>query len=101
LSNVRNSNSIYLDTTGSLNTDPIKIAYIIFTPDSANDQLILKSFDNSGNIKFNVRGATAKDSMTFDFSASPLHFPQGIYVSTLSSNATAVIITTSSGGGNS
>jgi hypothetical protein len=97
MANVRNSNSIYVDATGSLNTDPIKVAYIIFTPDSANDQLILKSFDNSGNIKFNIRGATAKESMFFDFSATPLHFPQGIYVSTLSSNATAVIITTSGG----
>jgi len=97
MANVQNSNSIYVDATGSITTNPIKITSIVFTPDSANDQLILKNFDNSGDIKVNIRGATAKDSMFFDFSTCPIHFPRGVYVSTLSSNATAFLVTTSGG----
>lgn len=97
MANVRNSNSVYVDTTGSLTTDPTKIAYIIFTPDSANDQLILKSFDNSGEIKISLRSATAKTTMIFDFSQSPVHFPKGIYAGTVTTGATATIVTTSGG----
>jgi hypothetical protein len=98
MANVRNSNSIYVDATGSITTDPIKVTCIIFTPDSANDQLILKNFDNSGDIKISLRSATAKTTLIFDFSSAPIHFPKGVYVSTVTSNATATIVTTSGGG---
>jgi hypothetical protein len=94
VANVQNSNSVYVDTTGSLTTIPTKVHYIIFTPDAANDQLILKNEDNSGSIKISLRGATAKTSMIFDFSACPIHFPQGVYVSTITSGATATLVGT-------
>lgn len=101
MANVRNGNTIYLDSTGAATTANeinVKVAYIIFTPDAANDVLELKDDDTSGDLKFYIRGATAKDSMMFDFSYSPLLFPNGIYVSTITAGAKATIITTTAGG---
>ncbi len=97
MANARNSNTCYLDATGSVTTEPTKISCIVFTPDSANDQLILKSFDNSGEVKISLRSATAKTTMIFDFTSAPVHFPKGIYVGTITSGATATLITTSGG----
>lgn len=94
MANAQNSNSFYIDSTGSLTTKAnTRVSAIIFTPDSANDQLILKDTDNSGSIKISLRGATGKQSFQIDF-FTPIVFPGGMYVSTLTSNATATIITT-------
>ncbi len=100
MANAPNSNSCYVDTTGALSTIPTKVSAILFTPDSANDQLILKNADGSGVIKISLRSAVAKTTMHFDFSLVPVHFPQGVYVSTITSGATATIITTSGNNGN-
>jgi hypothetical protein len=101
MANVRNSNTIHVDATGAITGSTeinVKVAYILFTPSAAEDNLVLKDDDNSGDIKFDIRAATAKDTMLFDFSYAPVLFPNGIYVSTLSAGAKATLITTTAGG---
>lgn len=95
MANARTSNKIYIDSTGEITTSAIKVSYIVFTPDTANDQIILKE-TSSGPTCLKVRGATAKDSIILDFSISPALF-NGLYIDTLSSGATATIITTEKG----
>ncbi len=94
----RNGNTVYVSSTGATGCpDGTKVAYITFTPDASGDQLVLKDGDTSGVIKFSAKGATAKDTVLFDFSYSPLFFPNGIYVATLTASAVAVIVTTGNG----
>ncbi len=98
MSIARNGNTVYVDTTGATGCPAgTKLAYVTFTPDAANDQLVLKDGSTSGTIKFSAKGAVAKDTVVFDFSFSPIFFPNGIYVATLSSSGVAVLVTTGSG----
>lgn len=96
MANAVTGNKIYLDATGAVTTSRKKVAYIVFTPDASNDQLILRETSGGANC-ISVRGATAKDTMVLDFSARPIVFNNGIYVQTLTSGATATLITTESG----
>lgn len=96
MANATTANKIWIDSTGLITTAKKKVAYILFTPDAAEDQLILRETQNGANC-ISIRGATAKDTMIFDFSAKPIVFGTGMWVSTLSSNATATVITTESG----
>jgi hypothetical protein len=96
MANSRLGNKIYIEATGSIATVPIKVAYILFTPDAANDQLILRETSNGADCLI-LRAATVKDTRMFDFSRKPIVFQNGIYVQTLSSGAKAVLITTSAG----
>jgi hypothetical protein len=100
MANVRASNTIYVDATGTCSASEkgIKVAYVVFTPDAANDQLILRDKDATGNKKLNIRGATAKETLFFDFSYAPIHFANGIYIDTLTAGAVATLVTTTSGG---
>lgn len=101
MANTRNGNSIYVTETGlstGSNETNVKVVYILFTPDLANDQMILKERDTNGDIKLNLRGATAKTTMFFDFSAAPITFKAGIFISTLTASATATLITSTAGG---
>lgn len=76
----------------------VKIAYIIFTPNTSNDEILLRETSDGADC-FYLRSATGKDSKYFDFSRSPLFFPNGIYVQTLTSGAKAVLVTTQGNGG--
>lgn len=96
MANATTGNKIYVEATGALATTRKKVAYIIFTPDAANDEIIIKE-TSAGDTCLHLRGATAKQSLLFDFSNKPLVFQNGIYVSTLTSSAKAVLITTESG----
>ncbi len=87
---------IYLDSTGSVADRTIKVAHILFTPSTANDQLIL-SESASGSNCISIQSSTAKTTMHFDFSYCPIIFNNGIYVKTLTSGATATLVTTRSG----
>lgn len=97
MANAKNGNTLSIDATGSLTTNPTRVAYITFTPDAANDQLVLKDGSTSGAIKWSCKGATAKHTEFYDVSYSPLFFPNGIYVATLSASGVAILVTTSSG----
>ena len=96
MANVLQSNSVYVDSTGALTTKKTKVAYIIFTPDAANDAITLRDGDGAGDpLKLTLKGATAKQSTLFDFSNKPLLFQDGIYCSAITASATATLILTS------
>lgn len=97
MANVIRGNKIYIDSTGSVTTQRVKIAYILFTPDAAHDELVLRETASDSDT-FYLRQDTAKDTKMYDFSLAPLVFNNGLYIQTLTAGAKCVIITTSSGG---
>ncbi len=97
MANAVTGNKIYVDATGEVSDQRELIAYIIFTPDAANDVMILRETSGGSNC-LKIRGSTAKDSKLLDFSQRPLVFNNGIYVETLTSGATATLVTTKAGG---
>lgn len=100
MANAFQSGSIYIDTTGSLTTKPVKVAYILYTPDTANDTIVFRDGSTGSDpIKLSLRHLNAKDTEVFDFSRRPLVFANGVYV-TVPTNGTATLILTSEGGGN-
>ena len=96
MANAITGNKIYISATGLITDKRTLVTQIIFTPDAANDQLILKETQD-GEPCISFRAATAKNTVQFDFSHSPLLFNNGIYVSTLTANATATLVTTQAG----
>lgn len=98
MANVFQSGSIYVEASGSLTTKAVKVAYILYTPDTANDIIIFHDGDTGADpVKLKLRHLSAKDTEIFDFSARPLVFQDGIYV-TVPTNGTATLILTSEGG---
>jgi hypothetical protein len=98
VANVRSGNSAYVDTTGSITTDKnTKVVRILFTPDAANDELLLKD-GTAGSSKIYLRLATAKKTEVFDL-GDGINFPNEIYVSTLTAGAKAVLMLKSGGVG--
>lgn len=97
MANAYQSGSIYVDTTGSLTTKPVKVAYILYTPDTANDALVLRDGGASDPIKTTIKGATAKHTIVVDLSTRPMVFVNGIYA-TVATSGTATLIITSEGG---
>lgn len=90
---------IVLDTSSEqviATTRDVKISYILFTPDAANDQIIVRE-SSGGPILFKLSASTAKEDLLLDFSADPI-LARGIYVDTVSSNAVAILYTTTKGG---
>lgn len=91
MANVVSANTVYVDTTGSITTKKNTHVYRIwFTPDAANDEILITD-GSGGNNKFYARGATAKDTKEFRMDAQGLIFPNGIYITTLSSGAKAIL----------
>jgi hypothetical protein len=101
MANVRCGNSCYVDSTGYISatgSKQVKVAYITFTSDAAADTITFKDASTSGALKMTVKSAVADETVVLDFSTTPLVFPNGIYVSAISANCTATIITTTGGG---
>lgn len=97
MANGRFGNKIWIEETGTVvSGKPVKVAYILFTPDATSDQMVLRE-TSSGSDCFFVRGAVAKDTICLDFHARPIIFQNGIHVQTLTSGAKAVLITTEAG----
>lgn len=95
--NSRVGNKIFIDSTGAIITGSVKVAYVLFTPDSAEDELVLRE-TASGADCFYIRGATAKQTALYRMPEVPLTFTNGIYVQTLTAGAKVVLVTTSTGG---
>lgn len=93
MANVRNGNTIYVDSTGSLLTDKnVRVYGIFYTSNAAEDAIILKDADNSGDLKLKIQVATAKQTIFYDFHNTNVFFPNGIYVSSLSASSIATIL---------
>lgn len=78
-------------------TSRIKITYILFVPDANNDQIVIRE-SSTGPIVFKLSSATGKSEELLDFSNDPI-LMEGLYVDTISSNAIAILYTTTSRGG--
>lgn len=93
MANAQNSNSFYIDSTGSLTTiKNQRVCSITFTAAAADDTIVLKDTDTSGALKIKVQAATAKQTFQIPFDP-PIVFPGGIYVSTITAGAIATIVT--------
>ncbi len=99
MANARTGNKIFIDSTGAAIAgvnQPVKVAYILFTPAAADDELLVKETSSGENCLY-FRSTIAKTTMFFDFSYAPILFNNGIYIETLTSGAKAVFITTQAG----
>lgn len=97
MANARSTNVFYIDSPGELTTDSsIRVIGILFTTSGANDSIVLGESASSA-VKFRVKHVTANDTKFIDLSNTPILFARGIYVQSLSSSATATIITSTGG----
>jgi hypothetical protein len=96
MANTFNGGSIYIDATGASGATTVKVTYVLFTPDATGDELKLTD-GNGGAVKFQCKGATAKQTLEFDFSRRPIVFNSSVYVATLTASATAMVYTTTAG----
>lgn len=97
MANVRSGNSHYVDSTGSLTTNPVKVIGVLLTATAANGVIVLK--DSGGSItRADLRNPTSGTTVHFDLSDSPLYFPTGINVTALTNNPVATIIYDGNGG---
>ena len=91
MANVRNGNTIFIDTgSEDLTTTATRVYYITASATGANAILVLQ--DAGANVnKIRLAMPNDKETHIFDFSARPLYFPGGVAVSTLTNcNATLV-----------
>jgi hypothetical protein len=96
MANARIGNKILVDSTGAVVTGSVKVIHILFTPNTALDEMVIRE-TASGADCFYLRASVAKDTQHFDFSIAPLVFTNGIYIQTLTSGAKAVIVTATGG----
>lgn len=87
---------VYSTSAEVLTTVPTKVAHIIFTTATSNDTLELKDRVQSGTV-VKVGHHTSKDTYHLDFSITPIFFPNGIEISSISSNCSVTIVTTQGG----
>lgn len=98
MANSYNKGRIVLDTATSqvvATNRRVKIAYILFVSNSANDQAIIRE-SSSGPIVFKLSDPTGKDQQLLDFSENPVVM-DGVYIDSLSSNCVIILYTTSEG----
>lgn len=94
MANTYNSGSVYVDTDGHVVTKPCRVAYILFTPDAANDAAVVyDGSSTSAPLKMKLQGATAKQTMYFSFAEKPLSFSTGVYVDIPTSGTMTLILT--------
>jgi len=93
MANVIKTNTINVDSTGEIfaaNVTNIKVNSIIYTPDLANDSMVITDI-TSGAVYLTLKGAVAKDTLHFIFEI-PIVFPAGLFINSLSANGTATIV---------
>ena len=93
MANVRNANTHYVDATGTLTTDNVKVAGFVLTATAANAVAAITDAHASPKNKLNLRLAASGDSKHFDFSHAPIQFPAGVAVPTLTNAILTVIYT--------
>ena len=94
MANVSNGNSIYVDSTGALDVATnlnIKVAYIVMTSTAASAAAQLQDDFGTPVNKIDLRIDTTDKTICYDFAETPITFPNGIRVSTLT-NATLTIV---------
>lgn len=92
MANVRASNTLYADTTGTLITvtgKPLKATHILHTTNAAGD---LAAIDDGSVRRLILRGALANSSVVHDFSANPIVFQTSVVVGILTANSALTIV---------
>lgn len=90
VANVRNGNTYYVDSTGSLDIKNIKISSIYLTSTGASARIVL-SDSSTGATKIDLRIAASGESKLFESENASIVFPNGITITTLS-NAVATLL---------
>lgn len=94
MANVRNANSYYIDTQYSASEElavkNIVVTCVVVTATAASGRIVLADSDTA-TTKLDLRVVTSGASQVFDFSESPIVFPNGIRPVTLT-NAVATVI---------
>ena len=98
MANSYNSGSMFIDATGAITTQRVRVVYVVLTTVNAGDVITLRDGDGAGDpVKLYLKGVTAASSIQFDFSNAPIVFQDGVYCSEVTSGASAMLITTSEG----
>lgn len=95
---LRRGNTIYVDESGEVTTENIRVAKIIFTPGSSGDTMTLSEVQDPATRKIKVKAAT--ETIPLDFSADPIRFESGIFIYELSDGATATLVLSNKGASN-
>jgi hypothetical protein len=101
MANVRSANTFYIDTQYSVAADElavknIRVLGVTVTATAASAIIVLADSSTATN-KLDLRVATSGDSAHFDFSDSPVVFPNGIRPKTLTNALVTVIVEESRG----
>lgn len=99
MANVRNGNTWYVDTAGeSLDVLNVRVTSVILTAGAGIAELLLgdgssvASYPNKTSIK-----AAAETTVQVILDTTPVVFPNGIRIKTLTSGAQATLLTTTAG----
>lgn len=111
MANVRSGNSFYVDSASSANSSQSYIAQtqtlvteIVFTSNATGDALVIcdvapGTTPAQGANKITVKNNLANDTKVLRFYDTPVLFPNGIWIASISSGAVATLIGTSQGSG--
>lgn len=93
MANAENGNTIYIDSTGDItDTRGILVKAASLTATAANAVCLLRDQDSANSNKIDLRNPTSGSTAQFDFSDSPLQFPNGIDVQTLSNGVITLVV---------
>lgn len=96
MANSRSGNTIHIDSTGSLGLPGARMAYLVVRSTNGATEVRLANDDGVPTVKISVGLSSTQDTKMFDFSANPVIFSSGIYVSAIT-NAEATIVLAGTG----
>jgi len=98
MANLLNGNTFYIDSTSpDLERKQALVVYIALTATASNAIMVLSDVGAAPQKKLELRVAGAGTTQLFRFTDSPVLFPNGISVTTLT-NAVATLVIKNSGG---
>lgn len=98
MANKKTGNVWHIDSTGALDTKKTLVSSIIFSPAAADDILVLRT-SSTGSDVITLQAATAKQSILFTLQLTPIVFPNGVYVQTITTGAKAMLVLATPTGG--
>ena len=90
MANIRNANTFFVDSTGTLTGANFRVEGIIYTSTDATNSVIIKDI-STGAVKFTISAPSAGETVQLRLGDSPVTFPNGVDIDTLT-NATLTII---------
>lgn len=107
MANIQNGNTFYVDAASSttagtyVQAKDVKVLAIYFTGTGAGDSVVihdLKSFTDGGTpaagaLKIKVTTDAANKPIHLDLGDTPVRFPNGIWIASITASAVATLIT--------